>query len=91
VLRLLLLGDFAVQVNGRQVGDAVWRRRKARTLVKLLALAPDHVLHRDQLIEAMWPDAASGLNNLDEMGTRVARGTASLTEPGRRAPRCAAG
>jgi predicted ATPase/DNA-binding SARP family transcriptional activator len=66
VLRLRLLGDFAAQVNGRPVSDAAWRRRKARTLVKLLALAPDHVLHRDQLIEAMWPDTASGLNNLHQ-------------------------
>jgi predicted ATPase/DNA-binding SARP family transcriptional activator len=66
VLRLRLLGDFVTQVSGRQVGDAAWRRRKARTLVKLLALAPDHVLHRDQLIEAMWPDTASGLNNLHQ-------------------------
>src|SRR5690242_2260528 len=62
VLRLRLLGDFAVEVDGREVPDAAWRRRKARTLVKLLALAPERTLHRDQLIEAMWPDAASGAN-----------------------------
>ncbi|HEY3713015.1 MAG TPA: tetratricopeptide repeat protein [Jatrophihabitantaceae bacterium] len=66
VLRLQLLGDFAVLVDGREVTGAAWRRRKARTLIKLLALAPDHVLHRDQLIEAMWPDTPSGANNLHQ-------------------------
>jgi predicted ATPase/DNA-binding SARP family transcriptional activator len=66
VLRVRLLGDFAVQVDGREVADAAWRRRKARTLVKLLALAPGHVRHRDELIAAMWPDAASGANNLHQ-------------------------
>jgi predicted ATPase/DNA-binding SARP family transcriptional activator len=66
VLRVRLLGDFAVQVDGREVADAAWRRRKARTLVKLLALAPAHVRHRDELIDAMWPDAASGANSLHQ-------------------------
>ena len=66
VLRVRLLGDFAVQVDGREVADAAWRRRKARTLVKLLALAPGHVQHRDELIEAMWPDAPSGANNMHQ-------------------------
>jgi predicted ATPase/predicted Zn-dependent protease len=66
VLRLRLLGDFAVEVDGREVSDTAWRRRKARTLVKLLALAPDRTLHRGQLIEAMWPDATQGANNLHQ-------------------------
>jgi predicted ATPase/DNA-binding SARP family transcriptional activator len=61
-----VLGDFAVEVDGRAIDDAAWRRRKARTLVKLLALAPDHTLHRDQLLEAMWPDTTAAANNLHQ-------------------------
>ncbi len=55
MLQIRLFGGFAVNVDDRDVSDGAWRRRKARTLVKLLALAPKHTLHRDQLVEAMWP------------------------------------
>ena len=30
--------------------------RKARSLIKLLALAPGHRLHREQVMETLWPD-----------------------------------
>jgi DNA-binding SARP family transcriptional activator len=43
-----LLGRFAVVVDGAEVDDKAWRLRKARTLVKVLALEPDHRLHREQ-------------------------------------------
>ena len=37
-----LLGGFAATVDGAPVADNGWRLRKARELVKLLALAPGH-------------------------------------------------
>ena len=45
-----------------------WRLRKAKTLVKLLALAGGHRLHRDALVAVLWPerDAASATNNLHQ-------------------------
>ena len=36
--------------------DAAWRLRRAKTLVKLLALAPERRLHRDQVVELLWPE-----------------------------------
>ena len=42
----LVAGGFSVTVNGEPVPDR-WRLRKAKTLVKLLALAPGHRLHRE--------------------------------------------
>jgi DNA-binding SARP family transcriptional activator len=51
-----LLGGFAVRVAGTPVADAAWRRRQAAALVKLLALAPGRRLHREQVIDALWPD-----------------------------------
>ncbi len=36
-----------------------WRRRQAAALVKLLALAPRHRLHRDRAIGALWPDVTA--------------------------------
>jgi DNA-binding SARP family transcriptional activator/pimeloyl-ACP methyl ester carboxylesterase len=40
------------------VDPSHWRRRPAASLVKLLALAPDRRLHREQVIDALWPDVA---------------------------------
>ncbi len=60
-----LLGGFAVVAGGEQV-DGPWRLRKAKTLVKLVALAPGHRIHRDVVIDRLWPDADpdAGANNL---------------------------
>ncbi|MCS7173234.1 MAG: hypothetical protein N0A24_07550 [Armatimonadetes bacterium] len=55
-LRVFLLGGFRVYVADREVPPGAWRLRKAAAIVKLLALAPGLVLHRDQLVEALWPD-----------------------------------
>jgi DNA-binding SARP family transcriptional activator/tetratricopeptide (TPR) repeat protein len=49
-----LLGGFAMRVGGRAVLAEHWRR-SAAALVKLLALAPRHVLHREQVMDALWP------------------------------------
>jgi len=58
--RIGLLGGFRVDVDGRPVPPEAWRRRRAAELVKLLALTPRHRLHRDELVEALWPDFAPG-------------------------------
>lgn len=55
-MQIRLLGGFEVVVDGRPVPPADWRRRQAAALVKLLALAPRRVLHREQVIDALWPD-----------------------------------
>ena len=57
-VELVLLGGFAVRVDGVVVDPSHWRRRPAANLVKLLALAPDRRLHREQVVDALWPDAA---------------------------------
>jgi DNA-binding SARP family transcriptional activator len=61
-----LLGGFAVRVDGRPIPAGDWRRRKAASLVKLLALAPRRTLHREQVIDALWPDTA-----IDDAGPRL--------------------
>ena len=55
-LRLRLLDGFAVSVDGGAIPDGAWPSRKARQLFKLLALAPQHRVHRDEALEALWPD-----------------------------------
>jgi predicted ATPase/DNA-binding SARP family transcriptional activator/DNA-binding CsgD family transcriptional regulator len=56
-LRIKLLGDFSVSVGSRTIQRDAWRLRKAAALVKLLALAPRHRLHREQVMDALWPDS----------------------------------
>src|SRR5215475_8899127 len=53
-LRVSVLGGFSVRVGSCTVPDA-WRLRKSKTLVKLLALADGHRIHRDVLTEVLWP------------------------------------
>src|SRR5215216_4566186 len=60
-VRLRLLGGFSVWVGSRAVGEGAWHLRKAKSLVKLLALAPGHRLHREQLMDLLLP-------NLDKEG-----------------------
>jgi DNA-binding SARP family transcriptional activator len=61
-----LLGGFAVRVDGRPIPATEWRRRRAASLIKLLALAPRQTLHREQVIDALWPGAA-----IDDAGPRL--------------------
>ena len=53
-----LLGPFRVEVDGRLVPDEAWSRRDSASLVKLLALAAGHQLHRERVMDALWPDLA---------------------------------
>jgi DNA-binding SARP family transcriptional activator/pimeloyl-ACP methyl ester carboxylesterase len=53
-----VLGSFSVVLDGRGVDPSHWRRRSAASLVKALALAPDRRLHREQVIEMLWPEVA---------------------------------
>ncbi len=73
-----LLGGFGLVVDGKPVPTGSWRLRKARDVVKILALAPGHRRHRDEVIEALWPerDTDSGLNNLHQALHIARRGLA---------------
>ena len=53
-----LLGGFRIEVHGRSIPEEAWRQRKPAALVKLLALAPRHKLHREQVMDALWPELA---------------------------------
>lgn len=75
-LRIELLGAFRVTIGTRTIEAEAWRLRKAAGLVKLLALAPDHRLHREQVMNLLWPDldpqaAANGLHQALHAARRV--------------------
>src|SRR4051812_38281863 len=64
-LRLGLLGGFRAERVGVDSAVTGWQRRSAKTLTKLLATSPGHALHREQLVDVLWPgvDFESALNS----------------------------
>ncbi len=79
VLSISLLGAFSVALGEDVVAEDAWRLRKAKTLIKLLALAPEQRMHSDRVVELLWPDRApdSARNNLHQaiFAARRALGT----------------
>jgi len=65
-IRIELLSSFRVWVGSRVIDDNQWRLRKAKSLVKLLALSVGHRLHREQVMEMLWPglEPHAAANNL---------------------------
>ena len=68
VLCIGLLGVFSISAGDSVIADEAWRLRKAKTLVKLLALAPERRLHVEQAAELLWAgrDPDSARNNLHQ-------------------------
>ncbi len=55
-VEVTLLGTFRVRVGGRVISARSWTRRHSTALVKVLAMSPDRSMHREQVIDALWPD-----------------------------------
>jgi DNA-binding SARP family transcriptional activator len=65
LLRMHLLGGFHVDQGDVARAVSGWQRRSAKTLTKLLATYPEHALHREQILDILWPgaDVESALNS----------------------------
>ena len=65
MLQIRLLGGFQLERVGPVRAAISWERRGAKTLMKLLATHPRHFLHREQIMEILWPgvDRDSSLNS----------------------------
>ena len=83
-LRIYLLGEFRVELGSRAVDEFSWRLRKARSLVKILALTPERRLHREQMMELLWPgtDGATGLRGLNQALHAARRALLSVYDSG---------
>jgi predicted ATPase/DNA-binding SARP family transcriptional activator/DNA-binding CsgD family transcriptional regulator len=79
-IRIRLLGGFQVTVGARTIEDGAWRLRKAANLVKLLALAAGNRLHREQVMDTLWPELgiSAASNNLRQT-VHTARRTFDLS------------
>src|SRR5438034_7295420 len=64
-LGISFFGRFEVSLGGERIESDAFRKRAA-DLLKLLALSPKHALHRDQIVDILWPDKppSDGANNL---------------------------
>ena len=58
-VEIQVLGGFSVSVNSVVVAQSLWRRDKAAALLKVLAVTPQHRIHREQLMDLFWPNADS--------------------------------
>ncbi|MFL5911733.1 MAG: ATP-binding protein [Gaiellaceae bacterium] len=65
-IHITLLGRFVVTVDGVPVAESGWTRRHAAALVKVLAMAPARRMHREQIIDLVWPD-----ETLDEAAPKL--------------------
>ncbi len=50
------LGRFSVCRGSDQIEDGAWKRRKAKSLLKLLILAPNRQALKDYVLDLLWPD-----------------------------------
>src|SRR3954469_17405293 len=83
-VHIAMLGGFAVEVSGIAVPDGVWRLRKSRSVVKLLALTPGRALHPERLQALLWRDRdpASAGNNLRQAVYHARRALSSTGAEG---------
>ena len=78
-VRVKMLGGFSVRVGSRAIGHNEWRLKNAAALVKLLALAPAHRLHREQVMDLLWPD--SGLKAASNSLRRILHSARRVLDP----------
>jgi predicted ATPase/DNA-binding SARP family transcriptional activator len=83
-LGIQLLGAFAVRVGGWRVPEDAWRLRRAKSLIKLLALAPERRVHREQVTELLWPGREPTGNSLHQVLYTARRAVATDDRAGDR-------
>ena len=54
-LQIFTLGCFGLVVAGRSVAIEKWKRKQAVTLLKYLVTQLDRPVHRERLIDSLWP------------------------------------
>lgn len=56
-MRIFTLGQFGLAVAGKGLDVGSWKRKQAAVLLKCLVSQLDRPVHRERLIEWLWPDA----------------------------------
>ena len=56
LLQIFTLGKFALAANGCGLEIEKWKRRQAVTLLKILVTHLDRPVHRERILDCLWPD-----------------------------------
>ncbi len=72
-----MLGDFELIIDDRPIPSRELTRRDPKRLVKLLALTTGHRLHREQVVDSLWPDRSPDIagNRLHKAAHYVRKAT----------------
>lgn len=57
-LYIQTLGPFRVWRDGREIERTAWEREKALHLFQYLICQRQHLTHREQVLDALWPDSS---------------------------------
>jgi DNA-binding SARP family transcriptional activator len=55
-LQIFTLGAFGIAVGGRSLAVEKWQRKQAVTLLKYLVTQLGRAVHREALVECLWPE-----------------------------------
>lgn len=55
-LQIFTLGGFGIVLAGHSIDFGKWKRKQALTLLKILVTQLDRSVHRERLIDSIWPD-----------------------------------
>lgn len=56
LLQIFTLGKFGLAANGSGIAIEKWKRRQAVTLLKILVTHLDRPVHRERILDCLWPD-----------------------------------
>jgi DNA-binding SARP family transcriptional activator len=56
LLQISTLGKFGLAANGHGIAVDKWKRRQAVTLLKILVTHLDRPVHRERILDCLWPD-----------------------------------
>lgn len=75
VIRIRLLGRFAVEHDGQEIALGSFGGRLARRLLRLLALRRGTLVSKDLIADALWPDnpPADPAGNIEVLVSRIRR------------------
>lgn len=59
-LVIYCFGNLRIKQGDRWLPEQVWRRRKAKRLLKYVLLSPNHTLSRDTIVDRLWSDLDPG-------------------------------
>ncbi len=84
-VRIRVLGGFSMLIDGEPVTASTWKSRKARDLLRILIARRGRPVHREELVELLWGEAASdpGVSHRLAVALSTARG---VLDPRRSAP-----